>query len=391
MHLPDIGGPARSHYRQLEALAAEGELQVLVPEEGDVSRLYSSIGATAELPFGPITFPSGPRDLMALGARTTREVATVRERLRRFRPDLVVLATATLPAALTAARLEGVPTIVCAGEIFDKGPARSLAGRALGRFTASTASAVVCCSNRVRQQFPRRAEIPVVTIYPGIAPGYADGDRSAFRRQHGIPSSALCVAVVGSLTAGRGQELAIRALALLRKDVPDAHLLVVGLPHPRPVDRAYAERLPRLAEALGVADATRFTGFVSEVADVYAAADVVVNPARVSEGFGRVALEALVARRPVVAARVGATEEVLRADEDALLVEPEDVAAIAAAVERLWRDRALRERLVERGSARIARDFSERAGVEAFLNVAGDVLRARAEPLRPGRARPRAG
>ena len=52
--------------------------------------------------------------------------------------------------------------------------------------------------------------------------------------------------------------------------MPDAHLLVVGLPHPRPIDRAYAAGLPRLAESLGVAGAVTFTGFVSAVADVYA-------------------------------------------------------------------------------------------------------------------------
>ena len=355
MHLADMGGPPRSLYRQLEALAARGELEVLVPEEGEVSRLYGSIATTTQASFGPITFPSGARDAIALGARTTREVAKLRAHLRRSRPDLVVLATAMLPAALTAARLEGVPAVVCAGEIFDRGPARSLAGRALGRFTVSSASAVVCCSDRVREQFPRRPAVPVVTVYPGIAAGYADGDGRAFRERHGIPESAFCVAVVGSLTAGRGQDLAVRALALLRESMPDAHLLVVGIPHPRPIDRAYAARLPRLAESLGVAGAVTFTGFVSEVADVYAAADVIVNPVRVNEAFGRVALEALVARRPVVAARVGAIDEVLREDVDALVVEPGDATAIASAVERLRRDEPLRRRLMEAGSARVAR------------------------------------
>jgi glycosyltransferase involved in cell wall biosynthesis len=107
---------------------------------------------------------------------------------------------------------------------------------------------------------------------------------------------------------------------------------------------------------------------------VYAAVDVVVNPARVSEAFGRVAVEALAAGRPVVATRVGAVAEVLRPGEDALIVEPDDPHAIAAAVVRLWRDPELRHRLVASGYERVRERFREDDAARAFVAVVKEVL-----------------
>ena len=57
---------------------------------------------------------------------------------------------------------------------------------------------------------------------------------------------------------------------------------------------------------------------------------MVVNPVRVNEAFGRVPFEAAIAGRPAVVTRVGAVPELLRDGESALIVAPDDPAAIAA-------------------------------------------------------------
>ena len=67
-------------------------------------------------------------------------------------------------------------------------------------------------------------------------------------------------------------------------------------------------------------------GHSSDVADLYAAADVIVNPARFNEPFGRVPFEAAIAGKPAVVTRVGAIPELLRDGESALIVEPDDPA-----------------------------------------------------------------
>ena len=186
------------------------------------------------------------------------------------------------------------------------------------------------------------------------------------------------VAVIGNLTEGRGQDTAVRALAVLRERFPDAQLAIVGL-HPRSLDEAFGAAVRALVRELGLERSVTFTGFVERVADVYAAADVVADPARFNEAFGRVAFEAFMAGRPVVASAVGAIPEVLRDGRDALLVPPDDPGALAEAVSRLVDNPALRDRLVAEGRRRMESEFGEEAGIEAFESVVADVLEKRSD------------
>ena len=101
----------------------------------------------------------------------------------------------------------------------------------------------------------------------------------------------------------------------------------------------------------------------------YAAADVVIAPSVVEEPFGLVPLEAMGLGRPVVATARGGAAEYLRDGVNALVVEPDDPAAVAAAVRRLADDPALRGRLRHGGIATAREHTAERfhARVEAAL------------------------
>jgi glycosyltransferase involved in cell wall biosynthesis len=176
------------------------------------------------------------------------------------------------------------------------------------------------------------------------------------------------VAVVGSISRQRGQDVLVEALPSLRERVPDVRVLMVGDPHPRPADRAYRGELAERAGRLGVAEQVVWTGAVERIADVYAAADAVVNPTR-RESFGRVAAEALLAGRPVVSTRVGGVPEVLRDGVDGLLVEPDSPDALAAAVVRVLTDPDLAARLVDAGAERVRREFSRERSLAGFAEA----------------------
>jgi glycosyltransferase involved in cell wall biosynthesis len=378
MHLAEPGGPPQHVRPWLAALAERGTLEIVIPEPGPVGELYAPLAETTVLPYAPLMLPRTPVELAGLPRRLRREVRTFRSHLERTRPDLAVIVTSVLPSALIAASLARVPAIVYASEVFEprlgRGVVRGAAGSALLAVTRRCATAIVACSRTVAAQFPEGKGAPVWTVYPGFEPSDVSGDRGEFRARTGLEGAAPCIAVVGNITPGRGQDLAIRAVALLRHEFADVRCVIAGNTLPRPVDREYRRSLGRLAAELGVADRVVFTGFVDPVGDVYAGVDVVVNPARVSEALGRAALEALAAGCPVVSTSVGAVPEVLRDGEDALLVEPGSPAAIASAVGRLWRDPALRDRQVASGRERVRRLFGERQGVEGFAGVVASVL-----------------
>lgn len=375
-HLGGVGGPSRSLAGAMAWLAEGGEVTSLFPEDGDAAAEYRALGPVGVAPYSALTYARTPPAAARAARGLARDVRTFRRELRRLRPDLLVVVTTVLPAALAAARLEGVPAVVYAAEVYSqewkRSPALELWGAGLARGTARLASGLVCCSRLVARQFSG-ARVPLAVAYPPIGSEHAGGDRAAGRARFGCEEADPCIAVVGNLSRGRGQDLAIRALAEVRREAPAARLLLVGAAHPRPVDLDYAAELRALARELGVEDAVAFAGSVPGIADVYAAADVVVNPARSAESFGRVAAEALVAGRPPVTADVGAVREVIRDGVDGIVVPPEQPGAIAAAVLGLRRDPERARRLVAAGAERVRSEFGPEQDLAAWRSVIGAV------------------
>jgi glycosyltransferase involved in cell wall biosynthesis len=331
--------------------------------------------------YSTLTYARGPVEGARALRRLVRDVAAFRRELRRRRPHLVVVVTTALPGLLIAARLERIPAVVYAAELYGqawkRAPLLRFWGSLLAAATAVLSSGLVHCSRAVARQFPKRPRRPSAIAYPPISDDYALGSRERGRARYGLADSDVCILAPGAVTRGRGQDVALRALALLRQTLPSARLLIVGGVHPRAVDVEFARELRDLARALDVDHAAVFADPTDEMADLYAAADVVVNPARFAEPFGRVAPEALVAGRPVVASRVGAIPEVIRDEVDGLLVEPDDPGALAAAVARLASDETLSARLVAKGRERVAREFGYEQDLAAWSSVCETVLAGR--------------
>jgi glycosyltransferase involved in cell wall biosynthesis len=371
-HVAEMSGAARSLRERLAWLAEEGELEVVVPGPGPAADLYAEIATVTRLDYRALTLPRNLRDAAELALRQHRDMSAFRRRIRASRPELVICATAMLPSVLLAARRERVPAILHAAELLvsRRSPLRRLAGRALVRRAGSAAQAVAACSEAVAAQY-RSANVDVEVIYPPISDEFATGDGARFRRRRGIPDDAPLVLCVGSLSAGRGQDVLIEAVARLRERVPGVRGALIGVPFPRAVDFEYERCLRDAAGASGVV----LCGFEPRIADAYAAADVVVNPARDPEAFGRVCCEALAASRPVVATRVGAIPEVLRDGETALLVPPGDPAALAGAIERLLSEPEFDRRLAEAGRRDVLERFAPERCLASFKRLVTATIR----------------
>jgi glycosyltransferase involved in cell wall biosynthesis len=385
-HMADINGPARINHPRLRALTADGELRVIVPGHGATEELYRPLAAVDVRRYGPLDLPRSMGDLASALAEQRAAVRTFRAALRDYEPDLMLVVTTSLPAALLAARLEGVPAVVDVMEVLHvhhEGGAPRMAARFLVRaWTAALADALICCSNLSAEGFKRMRRRGLHVIYPGIELDRPEGDGTRLLAERGIQDAGPYIAAVGNITFGRGQDVLIRALPAVRETFPDARLLLAGMPLRPEADAAYRKEFRNLAGALGVSEAVIELGYVEDTASLYAAADVVVNPARFHEPFGLVAIEALAAGRPVVASRVGAIPEILEDEHHALLVEPEAPVALGEAIVRVLSDDALRRRLVEGGRARVARRFDQRDGAERFVAAVDEALARRAHGRR---------
>jgi glycogen(starch) synthase len=151
---------------------------------------------------------------------------------------------------------------------------------------------------------------------------------------------------VGRYDPRKGIETLVRALPRL----PDVTLEVQGTG-----DQVERSRLARLAHTLGVGGRVQFCDVDRPtLVERYRAADLVVFPSEWEEPFGLVPLEAMACGTPVVATGVGGSGEFLLDGVNCVRFRPGDPAALAAAVQQVAGDAALRERLVRVGRATAA-------------------------------------
>ena len=164
------------------------------------------------------------------------------------------------------------------------------------------------------------------------------------------------------------------ALAKLRTERPDAHLVVIGRPKPKSL-------IPQRIEQLGLGDAVTFVSGVTteDIVERYAQAQVACVPS-LYEGFSLPAVEAMACAVPVVGTTGGAVPEVIGRDGDTgLLVPPADPSALAAALVRALDDAALRDRIGAAGRDRVLARFTWRRTAEGTV----DQYRARLEEHAP--------
>ena len=192
----------------------------------------------------------------------------------------------------------------------------------VSRFVSSEVELLVGCSEKI------------VIAHPGSAPllettrssGTANGKR-------------VRLLFVGNCTRLKGLDHLIEALGFL-KDIPIT-LDVVGDVRFEP---RFYKKLVRQAKALGVSQNVTFHGALAHEAlgSFYSRADIFAFPS-LYEGFGIVLAEAMHAGLPIIATRIGPTNEILREDENALIVPAADSVAFAGAIRRLAADGFLRE------------------------------------------------
>jgi glycosyltransferase involved in cell wall biosynthesis len=357
-HAAETGGPLRSLEQELRWLAGRTRLEILIPATGEPGRALAELGRPLERgPYESIQAPRSPLAWPGTAVRLRRELRWFRGRIEASSPSLALAVTSTLPAFIAAARLEGVPVVLWVGELWPgRGRLRGGLGGILLELQARRATEVIACSETVARQLPGGAR--VTTIHPPVAaPGPGDGP--GFRRRHAIPADARLIAAVGSITPARGQDVLLRALAALRRSIPELRCVIEGEPFPRPDDLAFSAELDRLTSQLGLGDAVVRTLRTDPLPDLYAAADAIVNPATTHpESFGRVPLEAGLAGTPSVCTRVGAIPELHGDGVTALLVAPADAEALSGAIARLLADRELGERLAS-GAAELARRIAD--------------------------------
>jgi len=203
-------------------------------------------------------------------------------------------------------------------------------------------------------------ESRVTTVYTGVWSDELCPVPRDLRAEHGIGGDALLLALVGNLRPVKGFDYLLDALALLQGRGVPFHLLIAGDGY---------EGVREAMRAKGVADRITLLGYVSDVMTVTPNVDCVVFPSRI-DALPRAAIEATVVGTPVVGTHVGGIPEILDDGRAGVLVDRDDPASMAAALERAASDpaslRALGEDARERNRDLFSIDRCARRHLELY-------------------------
>ncbi len=196
-------------------------------------------------------------------------------------------------------------------------------------------------------------------------------DRSQTRAELETPANAVVIIQVSRMEAWKGQMPHIAALGNL-KDMPNWICWQVGGAQ-RPEESAYLSDLKNAAIKSGIAERVRFLGQRDDVPRLLAAADIFCQPNLKPEGFGLVFIEAFQAQLPIVTSAMGSAKEIINED-CGILLPPDDIAALTAALRRLILDEGLRARMGAAGQRR-ARELSDPAiQLQKLCAMLADIL-----------------
>jgi glycosyltransferase involved in cell wall biosynthesis len=207
----------------------------------------------------------------------------------------------------------------------------------------------------------------IAVVHSGVDLGrFEDVPPNRFRDELGFPPDAPVIGNVAHMADHKGQRYLIAAMPAVLAAEPRARLVVVG-------DGELRGALEAQARELDVGRAVTFTGFRTDVPQWLDFFDVFVMSSHL-EGLCTSVLDALVMRKPVVAAAAGGLPEIIRNEETGLLVPTKDPEALAQAILRLLADRELGRRLAEAGRRRVEEHFSADSMVEGTLRVYHEVM-----------------
>ena len=348
----ELYGSDRVFLQTLTAL--RGDVVAVLPSEGPLSEALGRRGIPYEVLEFPVLRRGDARTPLAacrLLARMLLAVPRLTRWLRNRDEKVLYVSTAILPVWILAGRLAGLLVHCHVHENVTTMP--KLASRLLlGPLRMSHG---IIANSRATQRWIIESTTPGLSSKTSVVHNGVEAPQPLSRLVEWKPNGHRRLVLVGRLSPIKGQDIAIRATAILRENGYDASLTLIG-----DCFSGYewvVEELTRLVSSLGLDGHVSFEGYQSDPASYMKFADVVVVPSRL-ESFGLVAAEALSLGRPTVASRVGGLAEVIIDGVTGRLVPPEDPHALAAAVAAFLDDPEKAGELGRQGQVDVARRFS---------------------------------
>lgn len=222
------------------------------------------------------------------------------------------------------------------------------------RFCIPRVDAVIATSKEqyalIRQYYRVRRD-RLYIVYNGIDVHHFSPESALMTKTNQGPGQLILV--VARLVEDKGIDNIVKAMPIIREQVPAARLKIVGDGRMRPY-------LERLVDHLRLREYVSFAGYVTykELPDYYRRCNVFVNPTIRSNGYDLTILQAMACCCPIVVSNIGSIPTVAKHNCNSLLTSPGDVHALANNVIHLLGNESLANRLADAGRKTIEKEFS---------------------------------
>jgi glycosyltransferase involved in cell wall biosynthesis len=369
-HSGHRGGAERVMLETIDVLCAHGvECRVVVPVEGELCTELTNRGIGFAVISSALWMSSGKFPFISRVLKDALSIVKgtvmVAWRIFRWRSDVVFSNTVTVCVGASASALLRRPHIWHLHEFGaeDHNLSFVLGERISSRLMRLFSRHYVCVSEILAKKY--RHFVPgssVTAIYPSMHLARPELDDS---NGPGPPARMSgrrfrCV-VVGALTEGKGQEQAIFAVAALKTRGVVTELVIAG-------EGACRSHLEAAVESNNLQSHVSFVGQVKNGLQLMKQADAVLMCSR-SEGFGRVTIEGMLAGKPVIGARCGATAELIEDGFNGLLYSFGDANELADKIANLYRNPTLAQNLGRNARAWAERTFTKERYAKELLTV----------------------
>lgn len=232
------------------------------------------------------------------------------------------------------------------------------------------ANVIVC--NSAATQANLTSRIPAlankcVVVHNGLDPEPLQVTAGAITRQSlGFNDNDVVVTLVGRISRLKGHKWLLSTFINYLSN-SNVKLLFVGSPVPG--QEYYLHEVQDIINAAGISDKVAIVPFTKGLRDVWNVTDVAVMPSTEAESFGLVALEAMLAKKPVIGSNHGGLTEIVAHNATGFLIEPGNEQSFAEAIQQLTDDTALRAEMGQKGYERARGAFSQEKYIQGIVNV----------------------
>jgi len=241
----------------------------------------------------------------------------------------------------------------------------------------SLATKVIAISDKVKESFAQDGNInsKIVKITNAVDLEEYDlglNSKSSLRQEWGFTESDFIVAIVSRIIPTKRQTLFIQAASLVLRAETAVKFVVVGDPKFEG-DDSYFKVLINLTQELQIQDKIKFVGFERNIPNVMSNIDVLTLCCD-NEPFGRVLIEAMAMKKPVVGPDSAGPREIISNGQDGYLVKPNDAESLADAILKLYRNKQARMKMGEYGRQKVEQKYSVKNHILQYEQVYKEVV-----------------